>query len=418
MDGPGIEEQVAATERSVIERVGRLALGDPRATVLPGVQVEHLRGIHNDARTEAIIKVIGSARLDSRLRGNEGDGALRQAQGAQGRLDSGPRGRGGLGAAEGTTRWSAVLKVVNQGGMDARNSWIDPALEARVYEMGLFLDPAVPFRAARCYGIDMRADGRKWLWLEDLTGAPQPPWTAQQFVDTAYRIGRFTGHHAVIGRPVGISLPERIFIKRWSAVEVLFRFPELYAQEGSAPVRAAYRGEAVRRALDLGAKVGRIQDAAARMPLALAHGDCHARNLFPLDDCTVAVDWSGLSMEPVGADLGVLTGSALTWSGDEAATVLGTWDKMFARYLTGLAESGFQADAAAVRKGFFAQFAIYLSAVLTLPGWIAAGSLGSLGPTLATRFGRPIEEVPESLAHMVPALLDLADEAVALAESD
>ncbi len=134
----------------VFETVARGVLDDPSAQVVSESSFEELAGSHNDQRTIGIVKVSGEAAC-----------------------------------ASGNRAWSAVAKIIDPKFTDpnrVRNNTDDRVLEneQKVYELGLFADDGVPMRPAVAYLTQVIDDRYKVLWLEDLTGAPQPPWALER----------------------------------------------------------------------------------------------------------------------------------------------------------------------------------------------------------------------------------------------
>lgn len=371
MDLRGFEVDLAT-----VTRVAGKALGGEGWALEGRPDVSPIGAVHNDRRTLAILRVSGQATLDSSR-----------------------------------APWSAVVKVVDpriQSGEAAK--WVSVEAEEKVYELGLFQGTDVPFRAARCYAIANQDSGLRHLWLEDLTGAPVPPWTIDQYVQTSYNLGRFDGGNAVEPPEIPLELPSRIFLKRWAEPsQITARFDVLRGPHAGALARGR-----LREALRLEALAHRLSAVASSLPTTVAHGDSHARNLFPVGAQTVAIDWSGLSREPLGADMGVLAGSGLTWGVDEAVAVASNERSMFSRYLEGLADAGWDGDVDDVRVAFFAQFTLYLSAIVITPVQLAAGELEGRRPFYEARLQTKLEDLPARLDHATALLLPFIDELDAL----
>lgn len=68
--------------------------------------------------------------------------------------------------------WSAVLKLIDPS--ETVGSGIIES-ELQVYELVIFSSDAVPFRSAKFYHSETLDNGMLTLWLEDLSGSPQPP---------------------------------------------------------------------------------------------------------------------------------------------------------------------------------------------------------------------------------------------------
>lgn len=373
---------VADIEPSVLSRVAGSALGLAHGVRVSEVTSTPAGGVHNDARTLEIVQFKGWALVDGSRR-----------------------------------EWSAVAKVIDRAvdmGTGAAR-WTDPDREERVYAERWFADLGLRFRPARCYGVDALSPGVRLLWLEDLSGAPQPPWSVDQYVQVAADTGEFDGYLAVNPIERISGLPSRGFLRRWGR-DLEKGFQTLAANRSSAEVSAAFNEHQVERILQFAASVEPLLKLAAELPLSVSHGDSHARNLFPAQDATIAIDWSGLALEPVGTSLGVLLGSALTWSAHEATMVLEHFDEISDAYEAGLRRSDHQRSRHDVRLGFFAQFIGYLCTLATIPAAVATGELERRRAFYEARLGIPLSQLPHRIGTLAEQLIRFVDEAEELAK--
>jgi hypothetical protein len=88
--------------------------------------------------------------------------------------------------AGGDETWSAVVKVLGIPDRQSPDTDHDALQEVEVYCSRAFAELCGGVRAPACYAIHQQ-DSVQLLWLEDLSGALQPPWIQAQFVVAARR---------------------------------------------------------------------------------------------------------------------------------------------------------------------------------------------------------------------------------------
>lgn len=96
-------------------------------------------------------------------------------------------------------------------------------------------------------------------------------------------------------------------------------------------VRDLYARQPLSLAAEFFTVLGQLVAQSRFLPHALSFSDATIGNFFCLPDETVAIDWSGLGTEPLGADGGCLVGSALTW-GRRFADVAASERELFESY--------------------------------------------------------------------------------------
>ena len=274
---------------------------------------------------------------------------------------------GTAGAAGQVRDWSAVAKVVDFSvPPDPMNSWVHPENEASVYTEGYFGGEGLSFRPARCYHISRPSNDIVVLWLEDLTRAMGPPFTSVVLEMMARHLGEWNGYHAGHGPSLKSPTGRDGVFARWNSWhydEELADFqamrdrPEMMAMYGVRPIEMAFR----LRDLLLG--IGRR---ARQHRRTLCFGDCNIGNLFFKDEETVAIDWAGLTYDPLGVDAGSMIGSAIT-RGRDFASVARHERALFDSYLDGLAASGWHGDRDDVRRAFLVHYGYYLLTMAMLP---------------------------------------------------
>ncbi len=100
-----------------------------------------------------------------------------------------------------------------------------------------------------------------------------------------------------------------------------------------------------------------------QLPHTLCHGDTYPTNFKSRrvggNEQTVALDWALAHFGPVGYDLGLLAfGAYLNLTASDLAEVDGA---LFAAYMTGLRDSGYEGDPAPVRFGYAASAVLIIA---------------------------------------------------------
>ena len=101
---------------------------------------------------------------------------------------------GSASTSAGVQPWSVVVKVL--GPPRIPNREFDAAAahrELAVYRSGVFASQQSRVRSPHCFAIEAWND-LHFIWLEDLSAAPQPPWPPEYFIQTAHHIGQFNGN--------------------------------------------------------------------------------------------------------------------------------------------------------------------------------------------------------------------------------
>ena len=176
----------------------------------------------------------------------------------------------------------------------------------------------------------------------------------------------------------------------------------------SAVVQQAWGTNSVRLMTEFADLFSRIGEVAVKLPHVLSFGDCHSRNLFPVGNETVVIDWGAVGMYPNGADVGRMIGSALTYGVAEAKTVALNERAIFDSYVNGLKTTGWNGDVDEVRIGFYCQFAGYMASIGTIP--IDIESYRPRQACIEGRFGVPLDDLPSHLAPIIALIPKYVDE--------
>jgi len=370
-----VQHLLANISADTLETVVRGAVDDPLAVPVEKPVFTEITTSHNDARTIGIVKTSGRASVSDRQ-----------------------------------VPWSSVLKIVDPNAeYDRQNSSASSLeIERNIYELGLFNDSEVPFRAARCYVSETHEGDIRTLWLEDLSDQPQPPWDLKHFVETAGNLGQFNAHFGEYRSQLPFDIGEAEYIRRWASQPFEHQAAELGESQHSELVRAAYPETPIESAMELATLSRRLFDTAPTVPHSLAFGDCHSRNLFPTKSGTVGIDWTGVSFSPTGSDIGVLIGSAMSFTVQEAVMVANSENDIYEAYISGLRAEGWNGDLKGIRTGFFAQFLGYLLALSLVP--VTLESRRPRKEFLERRFGVPFDEIPAYLAPIISLIPKYVDE--------
>ena len=265
---------------------------------------------------------------------------------------------GSASTSVGLQPWSVVVKVLGPPRIPNREFDAGAAQrELEVYRSGVFASQPSRIRSPRCFAIEVW-DDLHYIWLEDLSAAPQVPWLPEYFIQAAHHIGQFNGHWS------GAALPDWAWLSPGD-LRVKYRSPmhaKVFARlsdlQADTVVGRALPPDVVQNLHRLWQDSDKLLRKVEQTSQSLCHRDYHAKNLFPMVDTdggslTIAVDWAEVGIEYLGSDIGMLLGSAIKWlelSLDEAAALV---EPIFDAYLRGLAEAGWSGNEDHVRLTYF-----------------------------------------------------------------
>jgi hypothetical protein len=319
--------------------------------------------------------------------------------------------------AGGEQTWSAVVKVIDMGESANADAELDPQREVAVYQSGVFAALHGRVRSAKCYAIEV-CNGRQFVWQEDLSEAPQAPWGAKHFIETARHLGQFNGHWPASALPSWAWLNQGGLRKKYKKPHHATVFDRLAALQSHDLVRRAVSPDVVRRLVHLWEASDEVFAAVEATPKGVCHLDCHPRNLFPMADpangaFTIAIDWASVGIDCLGADIGPLLASPLKWldlSPDEAEALVAP---IFAAYLRGLVDAGWSGDEDRVRLTYFTclgsevnRIAAMIAGVVDEPG---------LRALIESAAEQPIDEIFERWGEAQHFFLAYSEEALQLA---
>ena len=363
-----VEKILADVSVDTLTLIARDVIGDDSATLVGDLAFANIDTPHNDDRTIGIVKVSGTA----------------------------------VSVRHGSHHnWSSVVKIIDKlVPTDDAAAWGFPENEEKVYELGLFSDAGTQLRPARCYLTHTTPDGLSMLWLEDLSAAPQPPWTVEQFISTAHHLGQFNGYHFTNKTLLPFEIARDAYHLRKSNTPFRATYDRLVEIQDDPIVRRVFNDTQLELNIEYLAMAEQGWEIVKPLPHSLAFGDAHSRNLFPLGSETVGIDWASLACDPIGCDIGVLIGSPLSFGNVDIQLTTNHEREIYDSYVAGLQSTGWNGNLDHIRLGFFMHFSVYLL-------WM---------PTMASRYRKleadesarnreekrtsvALEDLPELKAH-------------------
>jgi thiamine kinase-like enzyme len=251
-----------------------------------------------------------------------------------------------------------------------------------------------------------------WVWLEDLTGVPQEPWTLERYGEAALLMGRFNG--AYLGNrpmPVHPSLSQQ-WLEGWSAegadsLRMLGEYrDDPYVQRMIPPdVEAALVHTWNRRPA--------VLDRLAAMPQTFCHLDAFHANAFFRETGSgrelVLIDWSFAGRAAVGEELAALCVAGIIFDPNTPYQFEEIEQVAFNAYVSGLRDSGWrEADEAVWDTYRSAAILRYGLAPLIRMLPIMTNELARA--SFAEALGAPVDQAEEHLVHHYRWIADHASE--------
>lgn len=250
--------------------------------------------------------------------------------------------------------WSVVVKVLGPPRLEGREYDLTGSRrELAFYRVGASAIQGDRVRSGRCYAIE-EWENLYFLWLEDLSAAPQSPWLPEYFIQAAQHVGQFNGRWAEPALPDWPWLNPSGLREKYRAPNHVRAFARLPALAQVPVVGRTLPADVVQGLLDLWQSSDELFTKVEEGDKCLCHRDYHTKNLFPIQDTgagsyTIAIDWDQAGIEYLGADIGLLLASPIKWmelSIDQAAALI---EPIFDAYLAGLAEAGWSGNEDDVR---------------------------------------------------------------------
>jgi hypothetical protein len=258
-----------------------------------------------------------------------------------------------------------VLKVFGRAAFDHRGVDLTSGTrEIRAYRSSLLADLPGPLRAPRILGIDEDEQGTIWLWLEDLSDLYARRWPLEQFGLTARHLGAFNGTYLV-----SRALPTDPWLNPWlnrhrAGVEQVPGFlPELQRVTQLPPIQRLFGATIAPRAAHVLRDQALFVRMLSQLPQTLCHHESSLANLFARRRSdgeleTVAVDWEQIGPGPVGAEIATLVFGTMRRCEFDAEQASDLDQIVFAGYVAGLRDAGWDGDVEHVRLGYAAAAAL------------------------------------------------------------
>lgn len=267
--------------------------------------------------------------------------------------------------------WVLVLKIVqspaNKGipwEGDERNHFLYWRREACLFETD-FLDHVPPvFAAPVCYGVVEQPGKIVWMWLKFVDNSCGKDWSLERYSTAARQLGRFNGAYLAERALPEYDWLSRDFLHQWASTGYNERFMPYWAHEQQMlfwehpAIQKAMGAPSENSLCRLNQELPRFLAMLDRLPQTLCHRDCWVTNLLCSTDSEqiTLIDWQLVGIGPAGEDL-----TQLVWGMLEVGSSLAVEDAeraLFAAYVSGLRESGWQGDETDVRFAYATAFAL------------------------------------------------------------
>jgi hypothetical protein len=309
--------------------------------------------------------------------------------------------------------WSVVLKLIHDSddGDERWRSTTDPdhpfywAREALAFRSGLLDQLQGGLRAPACYGVVDRDDGSVAVVMEDVTGEPAIGWPLERYGLAARHAGHAQGC-LLDSAELGQSWLSRDWLRayldrRRNDAEILAD-----SKAWTHPlVRSALPVERAVEFRDVWAAQGQLLDVLDSQPRTLCHLDVNPRNLFAVDDATVAIDWAFAGVGAMGEDMGGLAVDPVAEFDVAPDDHLALVQMLVEQYAVGLVSAGCDIDVQEVQRAVAA-------AAAAKYGWIVPSILSTAVTARPTMNGRPVAEAAPVWGRVGTLLLDLAKSAL------
>ena len=375
-----VQKLLAGVSSDTFTSVARGVLGDTSAELTGKPEWQPVGGRHGDLQTVAVMKCSGRAYS------------------------------GGI-----EKPWSAVFKHIDLSvETNFHSGWTDPLNEIALYRDGEFVSSEVPFRAAKCYLIDEHDPQRFSVWLEDLSTAVGPPWSADQYEQASGYLGQLQGQLLAERTRLPYVDESNRFENRWEGWNFDHTRNVLQEHRSHPDIERAFSGNRLDLMIELIQSFPMLLKKVGQVERVLSHGDCHARNLFLTDEALVAIDWSGISYEPLGSDFGQLVGAGLSWGFEEMIVVAEAAPRLFDAYVQGLSAMGWDGDESTLRLGMAGQFIGYVIVCSSYPARVIDDPSFAAG--IEGRSGIPRDEISAATARFLDFAEPFIHEAIELSD--
>ncbi|QSO52694.1 phosphotransferase [Alicyclobacillus curvatus] len=322
----------------------------------------------------------------------------------------------------GSISWSMVIKTVKpvKSHSDAShyNYW---KREVLAYQSGVTDCLPDSVRAPRCLMLEERPEGTVRLWLERIVDVSPGSWSMTHYARAARALGRFNGVY-LSGRPLpDYASLSRSWMRSW--VTECMKYVGKACLEldtwGNPYLRALTHAKTRQRFERLLHQRDHLITTLECLPRVFCHNDAWRPNLFlPETDARqmAMIDWAFCGIGGVGEELGRFFGLTLHVNDMTQTDATSLMDTLFESYLDGLTYEGWHGDSRVVRFGFAASAA--LRAVMVIPRLVnLAVNLNAAVVSGHENDNQQLQKIV-GFANIAGILLDLADEAYSLSDSD
>jgi hypothetical protein len=314
--------------------------------------------------------------------------------------------------------WSAVVKLFQQPAPDHSSQIASDTREILAYRSSLLVNLPGALRAPRVLGIDEDDTGAVWLWLEDVHDLYAHRWPLEQYGLAARHLGFFNGTYLVSRVLPTDSWLNSWLNRHWAEQHAeLQRIPDYLAElqriMDLPPVQRVFGPSIGARTRQLVDDQAQFMRTLSLLPQALCHHDAALANLFAGrrsdgEPETVAVDWEKIGPGAVGAEIATLVFGTMRRCEFAAERAAELEQVVFAGYMAGLREAGWEGDVEQVRLGYASATALRWIVVASTIRMLIEGAL----PVRTTQ-GWQVS--PDALiqqrVRLSEFLLDRADEA-------
>jgi len=317
--------------------------------------------------------------------------------------------------------WSSVVKIIRQTAIDERREIASSTREILAYRSGLLTDLPGPLRAPRVLEIN-EENGAVWLWLEDLKDVHARRWPLEQFGLAARHLGLFNGAY-LVSRAVPTDPWLNYWLSRHQAelhtgLERSPTYWELQQLVRHPLVQRLLGATIATRTAQLLQGQAQFVDALSQLPLTLCHHESSLANLFAVRRSdgqleTVAVDWEQVGPASIGADISTLVFGTMRRCEFDAEQAVELDRVVFAGYVAGLRDAGWDGDVQQVRLGYTAAIALRWSFLASAIGELLEGAPQVQHPSQGWRVTP--DAAVRQWVRLIEFLLDRADEARRLA---
>lgn len=308
--------------------------------------------------------------------------------------------------------WSLILKVLQSGTDNEPSSSHYWKREAEAYGSGWLNNLTGGLVAPECYKIDEHPN-EVWIWLEDVRDELGQAWPLQRYGLAARHLGQFNGMYLTQEDMPTFSWLSSQWIRQDLATATP-GFDKLRQSLDHPMIRRSFPKHLSEKAFRLWAEKEIFLTALEGLPHTVCHFDAFRQNLFARSredgqDQTVAIDWAFTGLGPVGTEIVALVWVTLGFMEVEASRARDLEGIVYAGYLDGLRDVGWQGDPHQVRFAFTAATALR-----------RLGSLGysvdyyideNLYPAVQQLTGHSVEEVADQAVEAGAFIERLADEA-------